>query len=725
MSKIFGVTVGTPINPNTMKEKMDFPEKLPNPHPITINGTPYDGSNAVDMEIGNSAIPFIVGDGTDAYAWTGTCADITEYYEGLTILYQINVITKGSFVSLNINGLGAINVWNGTQTQVMNDYPKGSVLLLTFTISSDKQTWQVCNYNKSLGQRAGSEQRTGAKRYLVGATVQTDHGTQTSSNEGCYIGVDNLLYSGGTKVATVNDVPKALKNPNALTINGVEYDGSEAVNIVVEGAGSETETVLSDNLLDKSIMSYGNYFYYGGNNCPLASDGNAFSYYGFVPLRGAGTYRTKFNNAIHASTGGRIALVDDNNQWVCNVAGTITATDVNTAYDWEIVVTPDMIASGAAKLAFDCYSLSFDTTMIVKDREYPSEYIPYGYIEVATEDGRKLNNVLCEKTAVFLGDSICAGTTVGSDSEYYGYGWAGIIGEANRMNWTNYGKNGATITPIASNGSGLWVSTYADKAISEHPNADYVIFEGGCNDADQLREAGLGVISSDYATFDTTTFSGALESLILKLVTAYPHSHIGYIIPQKMYKGYADFTAANHIHRLYFDRAVEICQKWGIPVIDLWNGSPLNPKLSTASIYYSDGIQHLTEAGYLRITPMIESWMRDLSVRGSFSSASRDTSTTYYISGTISEDASTGELHITCDDSVENVVSQYNNGREFRMRLTANSEGETAIFDCYCMGTMYTQGVIVLCFTLIAGDTFGMVILAPSGDGGFIATLNT
>jgi hypothetical protein len=101
-----------------------------------------------------------------------------------------------------------------------------------------------------------------------------------------------------------------------------------------------------------------------------------------------------------------------------------------------------------------------------------------------------------------------------------------------------------------------------------------------------MKDAGLGAISADYATFDTATFSGALESLILKLVTAYPQAKIGYIIPQKMYTGYADYTAEKHIHRKYFDRAMEICQKWGIPVIDIWNTTPLNPKLSTSSIYY-------------------------------------------------------------------------------------------------------------------------------------------
>jgi lysophospholipase L1-like esterase len=383
------------------------------------------------------------------------------------------------------------------------------------------------------------------------------------------------------------------------------------------GYAPETETVLSDNLLDKSLMTKGQVFYYGGSKYQLAA--STYSYYGFVPLRGAGTYRTKFQQQVHESTGTRIALVNDNNTWVANTTGTCgeIVEDKNWV-DFEFVVTQEHISAGATKVAFDVYSGAndglFNQTMIVKDREYPSEFIPFGYIEVATDSGRKQNNVLCEKTAVFLGDSICAGTTVGTDSPYYNYGWGGIIGEANRMNWKNYGKNGGTITHRGADGT--CIAKIADTAIAEHPNADYVIFEGGCNDADQMRDAGLGEISADYATFDTTTFSGALEALILKLVTAYPHAKIGYIIPQKMYKGYADFTAKNHIHRKYFDRAVEICQKWGIPVVDIWNGSMLNPKLSTASVYYSDGIQHLSEAGYLAITPMIEAWMRNMYTPG-------------------------------------------------------------------------------------------------------------
>lgn len=407
------------------------------------------------------------------------------------------------------------------------------------------------------------------------------------------------------------EIPDKLPNLAALTINGYRYDGTEPVEVNIS-ADSETEMVLSDNLLDLSLLTRGQCFYYGSSGYQLV--GATDSYYGFIPLRGSGIYRTKFQAGVHSSTSKRIALVNDNNEFVANVIGVhgeIPTDNTKNWLDYEFTVTYDHITAGATKIAFDAWSLYLDQTMIVKDREYPSKYIPYGYIEAATDDGKKQNNILTEKTAIFLGDSICAGTTVGEDSEYYGYGWGGLIGEANLMDWTNYGKNGGTITHRTSDNT--CIAKIADTAIAQHPNADYVIFEGGCNDADQMKEAGLGVISSDYANFDTTTFSGALESLILKLVTAYPMAKIGYIIPQKMYTGYADYTAEKHIHRQYFDRAIEICKKWGIPVVDIWNNNPLNPKLPTAGTFYvEENGQHLTLAGYQRITPQIEAWMRTL-----------------------------------------------------------------------------------------------------------------
>ena len=76
--------------------------------------------------------------------------------------------------------------------------------------------------------------------------------------------------------------------------------------------------------------------------------------------------------------------------------------------------------------------------------------------------------------------------------------------------------------------------------------------------------------------------------------------------------------------RAYFLRAIEVCKKWGIPYIDLWERTPLNPSLKCyydASLSsdenialgkaYCDG-QHLTPVGYGLITPAIESFIASL-----------------------------------------------------------------------------------------------------------------
>ena len=415
------------------------------------------------------------------------------------------------------------------------------------------------------------------------------------------------------------EYPAALPNPNKLILTGAvfaEYDGSGAVTVEIPSGGeANTETVLSDNLFDKSTVTNGQLFYHSSSG-PTLTDSTDVCY-AYVPLRGSGTYRTKVNYQEHGSYANRVPILTEDKTFIQNVTGTVTETDNRYAADLEFTITQDMVDSGAALYAFDCHTSILSTVMIVKDREYPDSYISYGYIEVATDSGKKQDNVLCEKTAVFLGDSICAGTTVAEDSGYYNYGWGGIIGEANHMTWGNYGKNGGTIIPMESVAEERWVLTQVDTAYAAHPKADYVIFEGGCNDADTLiaDESGLGTLSDSYAPTSTADFTSAFESLVLKLLTKFPGARIGYVIPQKMQ------TADNYRNneRVYFDRAVEICEKWGIPVLDLWKTCPLNPKLSMfydssltdAENCYTDG-QHLTLKGYQRITPKIEAFMRNL-----------------------------------------------------------------------------------------------------------------
>jgi len=229
-----------------------------------------------------------------------------------------------------------------------------------------------------------------------------------------------------------------------------------------------------------------------------------------------------------------------------------------------------------------------------------------------------------KKVIVFDGDSICHAT---SEREHRGGGWAMRVGEALGMQWYNVGISGATVTAELYGASGAprhWVSRSIDKIRKDFPKLDYLILEGGTNDADNL-----GIGSALFGRFDPldfsgvyddTTYTGALESLFYKAITYYPTAKIGYIVAQKM--GCESVQLVRR--RYYFDRAVEVCKKWGVPYLDLWESCPLNPLLDVYYMRdrsvddnhvenraYADG-QHLTSHGYDLISGRIAKWVASL-----------------------------------------------------------------------------------------------------------------
>ncbi len=237
-----------------------------------------------------------------------------------------------------------------------------------------------------------------------------------------------------------------------------------------------------------------------------------------------------------------------------------------------------------------------------------------------------LENRLHGKIAVFDGDSISQGAP-----EREQHPWATLIGDKNEMTWRNYSRGGGTITAevyVESTGDPRhWVSRTIDWINNDFEKIDYLILEGGTNDADLLNDhpERFGEYSlSDYSgNYDDTTFTGALETLFYKATKYFPTAKIGYIVAQKM--GRPDIGyGADYKRRKFFLRAIEICKKWGIPYLDLWDGCPLNPSLAA---YYNPGLtieeneaqgycyidgQHLTTTGYSVITPKIEAFMQSL-----------------------------------------------------------------------------------------------------------------
>ena len=264
-------------------------------------------------------------------------------------------------------------------------------------------------------------------------------------------------------------------------------------------------------------------------------------------------------------------------------------------------------------------------TMIVEgDTWVGNAYIPYdGTVNLQgagiSPDYSAPYNCLSGKLALWNGDSICA-----ADNDPNG-GWPLTIAKQNFMRAKNYAIAGGTIAE--NTGSSVHsVSATLDGMLTDFPDADYIIIEGGTNDADILGSEGMGTFDPDdfsaeyIEALNKDTFCGALESILYRLVTTMKGKHIGYLIPQKM----GHTAVLVELRRTFFDRAIVICKKWGVPYLDLWNDYYFNWQLSAhwdqtktsaenneANNLYRDG-QHLTDFAYTVQSPVIAEWMKTI-----------------------------------------------------------------------------------------------------------------
>lgn len=105
-----------------------------------------DGTVTGGVSLKKSAPRYIEGTGTTAGTWLGTDASITEYFDGLTVLYKVGI--KGaSTTTLNINSLGAIQVMRNASSAVTTHYGVGSVVLLTYTTDDGTGYWKIADYD--------------------------------------------------------------------------------------------------------------------------------------------------------------------------------------------------------------------------------------------------------------------------------------------------------------------------------------------------------------------------------------------------------------------------------------------------------------------------------------------------------------------------------------------------------------------------------------------------
>ena len=193
-------------------------------------------------------------------------------------------------------------------------------------------------------------------------------------------------------------------------------------------------------------------------------------------------------------------------------------------------------------------------------------------------------------TYLFFGDSICAG----GGSNGYGYPEA-VKAKQPSMTAINYAVSG---TCIAKNDSyDVNYPSILSRIQGSTPYADYVVLEGGFNDSWGQRNP-LGTlkggsapttadaIRSYSASLNAYQYTDALEKCICEIKLKYWDKKIFFVIPHTV-------DAAVYANT-YHSRAIEVCNKWGVIVIDLRNcGMPSHQD----GTYNVDGT-HPSAAGY-------------------------------------------------------------------------------------------------------------------------------
>lgn len=224
----------------------------------------------------------------------------------------------------------------------------------------------------------------------------------------------------------------------------------------------------------------------------------------------------------------------------------------------------------------------------------------YGYLktgELVLGTGENMSNPLNGKILAVTGDSLCAGVAVEG-------GYAALIGTDNNMTVQNIAVGGGTVTPVSGK---FCISTSIPNLRTD---ADYVILEGGCNDAwDVVTEGTLTTGFDD--TLNANTFAGSFEKMLKDTIARFPTAKLGYIFAHK----WAPQWDCRNLNGNYHGIAKAACEKWGIPYLDLNSQAP--PIGYLASIYetytYQGDRMHPTEQGYrLFYVPKITAWMKTL-----------------------------------------------------------------------------------------------------------------
>lgn len=227
-----------------------------------------------------------------------------------------------------------------------------------------------------------------------------------------------------------------------------------------------------------------------------------------------------------------------------------------------------------------------------------------GYSALTGLNASGLPDVLKGRAGLFAGDSINHGLSsrdeMANTFKDGKGGWAARVERDTGLVATNVGESGYHFTDVASN----YGPINDLLKFNMTKDFDYVILQGGVNDAP--KKVPLGEISDsfDLKSFNTSTFAGGFERTLYNAVKYHGDTAaIAFIVTFKIPKNGTSVEA-------YYDIAKKICDKWGVSYLDLYNNEKLNADLKYDTFEHTNDGVHPDASGYELITPYVTEWMR-------------------------------------------------------------------------------------------------------------------
>ena len=177
-----------------------------------------------------------------------------------------------------------------------------------------------------------------------------------------------------------------------------------------------------------------------------------------------------------------------------------------------------------------------------------------------------------DKTLLIFGDSIMNG----SGNNDYGVGE--YLSEMLGFKLLKYTVGGARVGFVQGKS---WEVEQVKTIIADKVQPDYIVFDGFTNDChtndkNPEPDVPLGEMPKGYNAkpLDEVTksddFSTCFDAIISALMSNFPQAKILFIRPHNM--GRRD----DFLQRQYGERALAICEKWGVPYVDLYSESGMN-----------------------------------------------------------------------------------------------------------------------------------------------------